>query len=66
MQSPGKRSAASRKAWRTRQLMKQARQEDRRLVEKLANDLMRQVDPSDPHSQWPPYMKRALPLPKIG
>ena len=36
-------SAASRKAWRTRERMKEARQEDRRLVIKLANDLLRQA-----------------------
>ena len=37
-------SVASRKAWRTRARMKEARQQDRRLVIKLADDLLRQAE----------------------
>ena len=64
--SVAKSRAASLKALRTRQRMKEARQQDRELVIQLANDLLHQAAAYDPHGNWPAYMKRALPLPKFN
>ena len=63
-----KRSAASRKAWRTRKRMKAARLEAR--AEALGNlvqavdDRLTEIVEGRPH--WPDYMRRALPLPEFG
>lgn len=51
----GSRSAASRKAWRTRKRMAAARVVEARSVpERTGKDL------------WPAYMRRALPVPAFG
>jgi hypothetical protein len=58
-----KHSAASRKAWRTRKRMKEAR--EMRLYEQmrvlyLANQKLAAQE------KWPDYMRHALPLPDFG
>jgi hypothetical protein len=61
-----KRSAASRKAWRTRKRMKAARQANSSWLEKTLERLGVEHDDSTPPDAWPEYKRRALPLPDFG
>ena len=71
MSKIAKRRAASLKAWRTRRKMKQARLNDP--LKPLRDKLLAPWEvpniphePYEPHSSWPAYIRRALPLPEFG